>query len=244
MIYYSSGTYIGGIYAGGLAITTAIRCYYISRSKWHFMDLLMLVIQSGVCIIALYMTNYIFEIVKSFGACSSYTGDLNNSCSATASYFECYGNSDYFYDAKTCAASYYLDNGGDTTECLCVKEDTSDCYSFGHIQSCRRFQKFFATSSLWALIFSIVIFFVTVFMFVPALPSYFCYNNCAGNTDRDAEVRENLINPVASAPPPPSAPRYPSREQDVYGGYTAAPAPAVYSYDSYDQRQSSAGNKF
>jgi hypothetical protein len=215
-IYYSGGTFIGGIYVGVIAMLTALRGFSLSKDEWYFMDLFLLLVAFTTSMVAIYLVTKGYEEVKDLKACSVYTSTLSNSCaSATAANFACYGDSDYFLDAKKCAMSYYDAHGADAKECSCVVSDSNDCYSYVNIESCRRLEHYLPLTMEWCLIFAVCIFLVIGFMILPAVSSYFCYDFCSGNLKKyridpveEAESRQSLIQNLVG-PSPPNTPASP-----------------------------------
>jgi hypothetical protein len=209
VISYSGAWSIGGLYTAIVCFLTSISSFYLPTRKWVLCDMIFLIVCVICCVVStailIATSKYVYEIE----ACANYTGDSNTSCSAYSSNIHCYGNSDYYVQAKVCAADYYYHNGDDENVCSCAKRDDTDtCYEFTHVPNCERFVELLPGATSVCLVFSIILLIISIIMLMITSISYCCkgkvccFTFANSNTGyyENPELTQGLI-ANASAPP-------------------------------------------
>lgn len=134
--------YYGGWYAGILCMICGI---YGCLTKTAVGVTWLAAISCGsfiAAVVAAAVLSVYLNFLDELNACASYdSSDSNDSCNYK-SYYECYGDSDYYADAVLCEADYLNDNDFDDTsdQCTCVRDgDDNDCYDFHNVKDCGKF---------------------------------------------------------------------------------------------------------
>jgi hypothetical protein len=220
----SSGYYIGGVYVGIIAITTACRGLYLTSTSNFQIYLVLLVCSLIVAIVGTAIQANDYNFVSTLEACSSYSSSQSTSCSAVPASYTCTGNNDYYYAAELCEISYTYDNGGQTNQCSCVtNQDDATCYSYTNISDCSKLLNNLPSALQTSYAFDVICLLLSVFLLIFGIITYARPNWVNKNQTPASPVQASTFQP----PPVVTATVVQGRPMTNNPMATAAASPTV-----------------
>lgn len=141
LLFVSDNCFALGWYCGFCCFAVSLLTYYQTKSYGSLFFLLIMSTAAAISsILAVVLQVGELKQAVSLKACASYSVTSHSTCIYNHFGFDCYGDDDYFKEARDCLSKYEYAHETKDDDCSCVlTHSTDDCYNFRDMKYCEHY---------------------------------------------------------------------------------------------------------